>query len=80
MGWNEPKRELDVQGRHRRLGGLRRLVGELLPLRHERLRSSTDGSMILAYKADRKTVAAVSANIETWRAQAYQVYWRTQVR
>ena len=80
MGWNKPKRELDVPSRHRRLGRLRRLAGELLPLRRQRLRSSMDGSMALVSEADRKAVAAVSTNVETWRAQAYQAYWRTQVR
>jgi len=61
-----------------RLGVLRRRLEELRPLEHQDLRASSE--MVLASDSDRRAAAAVRANVETCKCQAYQAYWRTQVR
>lgn len=80
MDWGDEKRELCAPSGHGECGGLTRPAEKLLPARGQSLRSLMYGSMALASDANRKVVAAATANRETWRAQAYQAYWRTQVR
>ena len=75
------RQELDLRSinrPHKRLGRLRRRIGELRPFKNQALGASPHTPP--AFDADRREVAVVKANLETWRAQAYQAYLRTQAR
>lgn len=80
MDWNEGKDDLCLPTRCGGIRGQRRLAEELVPARRQMLRTSMVGLMPLASDAGRKAVAAAKANVQTWRANAYQAYWRTQIR
>lgn len=84
-GWKDMERsgrkqEFGLTDGYGRLGGLRRRVRELLPLRRHTLRTSVNGFALSASGVDRAAVAVAKANAEVWRAQAYQAYVRTQIR
>ena len=78
MDWRKRNKELGLPSPHGWLGVLRRAAGALTHFNHESLRASSH--MQLASDAGRRSVAITKANLEAWRAQAYQAYWRTQAR
>ena len=78
MNWSKRDKELGLPSPHGWLGVLRTAARALTHLNHESLRALSQ--MRLASDAGRRSVAVTKANLEEWRAQAYQAYWRTQAR
>jgi len=77
MSWSKRNQGLGLPGPHGRLGGLRRRLDGVRTFGHQALGASQTPP---ASDMGRRAVAAAKANVETWRAHAYQAYWRTQVR
>ncbi|MDH5362969.1 MAG: hypothetical protein OEW84_06620 [Aigarchaeota archaeon] len=83
LGWkgvhrSKGKQELGLPGPQERLGVLRRWLGELRPFKNKALDALPNASP--GSDTGRREVAVAKASFETWRAQAYQAYWRTQAR